>query len=188
MIGTAYTNGNSLITTGVDVEFRARFGLPYDVGMTTVLDATDIFEYRYSQPGVPTYDFVGTESPYNLSSGAGTPKYKVNWVTTFTRGALSVAATYNYTSGMFENAADLGVPGCISNLAGNCKMNGFGYVDLNADYKVNKQIDLFLHVANITNALPPVDQINYGGINYNPTYDESGIIGRAFKVGVHFRY
>lgn len=188
VIGTAYTNGNSLITTGVDVEFRARFGLPYDVGMTTVLDATDIFEYRYSQPGVPTYDFVGTESPYNLSSGAGTPKYKVNWVTTFTRGALSVAATYNYTSGMFENAADLGVPGCISNLAGNCKMNGFGYVDLNADYKVNKQIDLFLHVANITNALPPVDQINYGGINYNPTYDESGIIGRAFKVGVHFRY
>jgi iron complex outermembrane recepter protein len=45
-----------------------------------------------------------------------------------------------------------------------------------------------VNVYNILDSLPPIDEINYAGINYNPTYNEAGIIGRAFKVGIHVKY
>jgi iron complex outermembrane receptor protein len=188
IVSVPYTNGNSLITTGIDVELRGAWTLPYDVKLTTDFNWTDIFEYRYSAIGSPTYDYVGTESPYNLSSGAGTPKYKANWTTTLTYGPASAAVTVNYVSSIFENADDLGAPFCISTLPGNCTVSAFWDVDLHFDYKVTDKIDLFANIYNVADALPPVDQINYGGINYNPTYEEAGIIGRAFKLGVHVKY
>lgn len=188
VVGTEYTNANSLITTGFDVEVRGRYSLPWDVKLTTDFNFTDILTFRYSTPGLPTYDYVGTESPYNLSSGAGTPKYKINASTTLTKDRVSFTTTVNWVSGMLENAEDLGFATCISNLTGDCKVKGFASVDTNLDVKVNDKIDLFLNAYNLFDALPSIDQINYGGINYNPTYQEAGIIGRAFKVGMHFKY
>ncbi len=90
---------------------------------------------------------------------------------------------------MFEDAADItGGTFCISSLPGNCTAGDFWDVDMNANYKLTKNIDVFLNVYNVGDTLPPVDQINYAGINYNPTFAQAGIIGRAFKVGVHFKY
>ncbi len=188
-VEAAYNNANSLITTGLDLDVRVNFDLPYDVKLVSDANFTDILTFRYKSPGVPTFDYVGTESPYNLSSGAGTPKYRLNWTTTLTWDQLSVSATANYVSGMFEDAADiLGAAVCISSLPGNCTEAGFWDVDMNVNYKVTKNVDVFLNVYNVGDSLPPIDQINYAGINYNPTYDEAGIIGRAFKVGVHIKY
>lgn len=188
-VGAEYDNDNSLITTGLDLDVRVNFGLPYDTRLTSDFSFTDILMFRYKQPGVPTFDYSGTEAPYNLSSGAGTPKYRINWSTTFTWQQLSITATANYVSGMFEDASDItGGTFCISSLPGNCTEAGFWDVDMNVDYKVTKNVDVFLNVYNVGDSLPPIDQINYAGINFNPTYDEAGIIGRAFKVGVHFKY
>jgi iron complex outermembrane receptor protein len=188
-VEAAYDNDNSLITTGLDLDVRVNFSLLSDVRVASDLDFTDILSFRYKQPGLLTFDYVGTESPYNLSSGAGTPKYRMNWTTTLTWERLSVSATVNYVSSMFENAEDVtGGSFCISSLPGNCTVGGFWDVDMNADYKLTKNIDVFLNVYNVGNTLPPVDQINYAGINYNPTYDQAGIVGRAFKMGVHFKY
>jgi iron complex outermembrane receptor protein len=30
--------------------------------------------------------------------------------------------------------------------------------------------------------------LNYAGVNYNPTYNQAGIIGRFFKIGVHAKF
>jgi iron complex outermembrane recepter protein len=188
-VEAAYNNANSLITTGLDLDVRVNFELPYDMRLVSDMNFTDILTYRYSEPGVPTFDYTGTESPYNLSSGAGTPQYRMNWTTTVTWEKLSVSATVNYVSQMLEDAADItGNTGCISSLPSNCTVGAFWDVDMNADYKLTKNVDVFLNVYNVADALPPVDEINYAGINYNPTYDEAGIIGRAFKVGVHIKY
>jgi len=188
-VEAAYDNDNSLITTGLDLDVRVNFELPYDMRLASDLNFTDILSFRYKQPGVPTFDYTGTEAPYNLSSGAGTPKYRMNWSTTLTWDKLAVTATVNYVSSMFEDAADItGGSFCISNLPGNCTAGDFWDVDMNANYKLTKNIDVFLNVYNVGDTLPPVDQINYAGINYNPTYAQAGIIGRAFKVGVHFKY
>jgi iron complex outermembrane receptor protein len=42
-------------------------------------------------------------------------------------------------------------------------------------------------IQNLADKLPPTDYANYGGINYNPTYSQDGIIGRFFRVGVHYK-
>ncbi len=74
-VEAAYNNNNSLITTGLDLDVRVNFKLPYDhARLASDLNFTDILSFRYTQPEVPTFDYTGTESPYNLSSGAGTPK------------------------------------------------------------------------------------------------------------------
>jgi iron complex outermembrane receptor protein len=188
-VEAAYDNDNSLITTGLDLDVRVNFELPYDMRLTSDANFTDILTFRYKEPGVPTFDYTGTESPYNLSSGAGTPKYRLNWSTTVAWDKLAVTATVNYVSGMFEDGADIfGAAFCLSSLPGNCTESDFWEVDMNANYKLTKNIDVFLNVYNLGDSLPPIDQINYAGINYNPTYDQAGIIGRAFKVGVHFKY
>jgi hypothetical protein len=31
-------------------------------------------------------------------------------------------------------------------------------------------------------------EANYGSINYNPTYSQAGIVGRFFRLGVHFKF
>ena len=43
---------------------------------------------------------------------------------------------------------------------------------------------------NLLDALPPINPANYagGGANYNPTYTQSGIVGRFFRVGVHAKF
>lgn len=196
VVGTAYINGNSLITTGVDVDFRVRFDLPWELKVSSDVQWTDIFEWRYSQPGSPTYDTVGTESPYNLSSGAGTPKYRANWTTNLTWRQWTLTGTMYYTSSMYMNALDLFGPGCLSPsntsstgfLPANCRVASFIDYDMNLDYKVTDKIDLFFTVYNVADAKPPIDPPNYAGVNYNPTYDEAGIIGRAFKIGVHAHF
>ena len=197
VIGTEYTNENKLITDGIDVEINAHFNLPYDAVLTTDFNWTDIFRYNYSTPGVPTFNYVGTESPYNLSSGAGTPQYRWTWQTSLTYGPATITGIVNYTSSIFMDGADVyGNTGCVSpstfnadgDLPANCRAGSFTDFDLTGDYKLNSKIDLFANVYNVFDAKPPLDPINYAGINYNPTYAEAGIIGRAFKIGVHVRY
>jgi iron complex outermembrane receptor protein len=36
--------------------------------------------------------------------------------------------------------------------------------------------------------LPPIDPADYAGINYNPTYAQSGIVGRFFKLGAAYKF
>jgi iron complex outermembrane recepter protein len=189
IVAAAYNNNDSLITTGLDLNVRVSAALPYDLKLASDLEFTDILTFRYYQPGLPTFDFVGTQSPYNISSGAGTPKYRMNWLTTVTWRKLSVSATVNYVSGLFMDAADItGNTGCISGLPGNCVSPAFWDVDLHADYKITQRIDAFLNVYNVADASPPFDPINYAAINYNPTYAQAGIVGRAFRLGLHFKY
>ena len=43
---------------------------------------------------------------------------------------------------------------------------------------------------NATPRAPPINPANYagGGANYNPTYTQSGIVGRFFRIGVHAKF
>ena len=39
-------------------------------------------------------------------------------------------------------------------------------------------------ILNFFDRKAPLDQIDYAGVNYNPTYDQSGAIGRFFTLGL----
>jgi iron complex outermembrane receptor protein len=169
------------------------FDLPGGVKLTSDIDWTDIFHFQYSQPGQPTVDYVGTESPYILSSGAGTPKYRATWTTSLDYGPFNLTTTVYYVSSIKEFALDI-APGCFStNAAGapiplNCTVSSFTDVDLSADYKINDKVDVFADMLNVFDTNPPFNPLNYAGVNYNPTYSQAGIVGRFFKFGIHAKF
>ncbi len=195
LVSSPYINADSETTDGIDIDFRARFDLPGNIKFTSDVSLTDIFSFNYTQGG-RTVDYVGFQSPYNLSSGAGTPKYRASWTNSFDYGPLNITATAYYTSRMLEYALD-DAPfrlGCFSTsvatglpLPLNCTVNHFIDVDLSADYKINERISIFANVLNVFDTNPPFDPIDYAGVNYNPTFGQAGIIGRFFKIGVHVK-
>ena len=87
------------------------------------------------------------------------------------------------------------VPGCFStnyttgaNFPNNCRMASFTDVDLTGVYHYNEHIDFLAGVLNLFDRKPPLNPIDYAGLNYNPTYAQVGIVGRFFKLGVHVKF
>ena len=193
LVSAPYVNANALTTDGLDVDFRANLRLPYDVRFTSELNATDIFGYEYTADGT-TVNYVGSEAPYILSSGAGTPKYKANWSNSFTYGPATVTGTVNFTSGFKQTGVDETgtsdiVAGCLyPDLPANCRVQDFWDFDLTSSYQVTSKIELYANILNLFDESPPLNPANYAGTNYNPTYAQAGIIGRYFRVGVHVKY
>jgi iron complex outermembrane receptor protein len=186
-----YTNANKIFTDGLDINIHFTHELPYDVRFTSDFNITDILDWNYYQPGQTVLHYVGTESPYNLSSGAGTPQWRWGWQNTVARGPISITANIYYTSKMYMSALDYAGPGCFSTVTAtgkdfpaSCTVPSFVDVDMTAKYKITDKIEVYLDVMNLMDAKPPLDPINYAGVNYNPTYSQAGIVGRYFKVGM----
>ncbi len=74
VVGAPYVNANSLITNGIDVDLAAQFDLTSDLSYSGDINVTRILTYRFTFPSQPTVEYVGTQSPYITSSGAGTPR------------------------------------------------------------------------------------------------------------------
>ena len=195
VINETYVNTNSEFTDGIDVDARARFDLPMGVKWISDINFTDIFSFTYDNDGT-TYQYVGTQAPYALSSGAGTPQYRANWSNSFTYGPLNITGTLYYVSGIKETGVDVtgSTSACLYPLPTNCQVADFWDFDLTGRYKINDKVELYAYVANVFDAKPPLDPADYAagadgsGLNYNPTYAQAGMVGRAFKIGIHMKY
>ena len=190
VVEAPFVNANSLTTDGVDVDFRANYRLPFDVHFASELNATDIFGYQYTTGG-STFNYVGTEAPFNLSSGAGTPKYRANWSNSFTYEKATITGTLNYVSDFKETGADVGsvdVSTCLYPYPKSCQVRAFYDFDLTGSYQLTSNVEVYANVLNLFDSNPPQDPANYAGINYNPTYAEQGIIGRYFRIGAHLKF
>ncbi|HWU15033.1 MAG TPA: TonB-dependent receptor, partial [Caulobacter sp.] len=186
-VASPYINADSLVTSGLDLNVQATFYLPADVKWTSNLDATTIFDYKYTQGGT-TYNYVGKEAPYVLSSGAGTPKNRLSWTNTFERGPIHVTGVMSYVSGMRE-VDDSYTEGCLyGDEAFNCRVKSFTTVDLTGAYDVTEKATVYADVMNLFDTGPMFNPANYAGVNWNPTYSQSGIVGRYFRVGVRLKY
>jgi iron complex outermembrane recepter protein len=192
LVSSPYINANSETTDGIDIDFRAKFDVTDKLKLSSDISLTDIFSFNYTQPGTPTINYVGTQSPYVLSSGAGTPKYRATWTTSVDYGPFDLTATAYYVSSFKMFALDV-APGCFSldnngnNFPPNCTVSHFIDVDLSASYKINDKIDVFADVLNVFDTNAPFDPIDYAGVNYNPTFAQAGIVGRFFKIGIHVK-
>lgn len=198
VIATPYVNANSLRTDGVDLDLRLNFDLPWHgLHFISDLNATKIFNWTMRFPDGSVQHYVGTQGPFILSSGAGTPRYRAGWSNTLTGGPWTATATIYYTSGLFMSASDVAPEGvCIStivltgaNFPPDCRMPSFTYVDLTGSYDVTENIQVTGAVLNLFDRSPPLDPINYAGFfNFNPTYAQAGIVGRFFKLGVNVKF
>lgn len=193
----SYLNAQSLKTTGIDVDLQAHFDFSENLHYISELTGTQIFQWKLTMPDGTTQTYVGTQGPYNLSSGAGTPRSRASWANTMIYGPLTLTGTLYYTSGYRDIAADVGVNGlfdgdCLSNtpsgtnFPASCRVGAFYHFDLTASYVINDHFTVTGSIMNAFDRKPPFDPSNYAGAsaNYNPTWSQPGIVGRFFNIGV----
>jgi len=197
IINAPFVNGASLVTSGMDITATATFPLSDSVKFTSRLEVTDIFKYDFSPgAGAAVQKYVGTMGPYELSSGAGTPKWRGNWQNTLEAGPATVTLTAYYVSKIKQVAADEGASPALSCAADNlygtgdafCYAKRFIDLDLNASLKITDGVSVYVNVSNLLNAKAPVVPESYSGTNYLPTWHINGVIGRAFRAGANFKF
>ncbi|MGC1547897.1 MAG: TonB-dependent receptor, partial [Rhodanobacter sp.] len=188
-----YANASSGKTTGIDLDLQAHFDFSNGIHYISELQGTQIFTAELTLLNGTVETFVGTQGPYNLSSGAGTPRTRGSWANTIEYGPLAVTGTLYYTSGFAEIGEDVGVgPGsCLfynaastAFLPASCHIGSFTHFDVTASYAINDRISITGSIMNAFDREPPFDPADYAAINYNPTYAFQGIVGRFYNLGV----
>ena len=195
VVESPYVNQNSLSTDGLDLDIKGNFDIVPGLHYTSDVEATKIFSWKLIQSDGTSVQYVGTEGPYGLSSGAGTPRYRGKWANTFNYGPATVSAIMYYTSGFYMYGPDVAPPPtCLYSGAdgnafpANCHVPSFIDVDLTGSYKVTEKLTVSGAIENLLDRSPPFDPADYAGVNYNPTYAQAGIIGRYFRLGVSYKF
>jgi len=196
IVNSPYANAASLETSGVDVSLEARIPLG-GAKLTSRLEGTEIFYYRFDGGDGNVLDYVGTQAPYILSSGAGTPRWRANWQNSIEVGKFTLTGTAYYVSGYKTIATDQNGPTattCADQLYNPgetfCHTKGFFDLDLVAQFKVNDKFTFYVNAINVLDASAPLNPANYAGAaaNYNPTWTQTGIVGRFFRAGANFKF
>jgi iron complex outermembrane receptor protein len=198
-ITAQYINAPYLSTNGIDLNLHTHFKFSNGMEWITDVSPTEIFNYREAFPDGQVYSFVGTQGPYELSSGAGTPRLKGTFANTLIYGPLTTTLTMNYVSSYAEIAEDAGIfpdtDSCLSTtpaetpFPASCRSGSFTDFDLTASYAINDKVSITADIMNLFNKLPPLDPADYAGgaLNYNPTYAQAGLVGRYYNLGVKIK-
>jgi len=208
VINGPYVNAGYFKTQGIDYSATLSAPITDGVKFTSRVDVTQVLKFDVDFGDGVVRKYVGTLGPYELSSGAGTPKWRGSWQNTLELGPLSLTATAYYTSKIRQVAADEEAPDANGNIdlscaaaAGDlygyptaaaqekyCTIRRFIYADLNATVRVNDDFSFFLNVGNFTNARAPLAPASYSGVNYLPSWHYAGVIGRTFRAGANFKF
>ena len=196
IVNSPYANAAALKTSGIDVSIQGDFKFGDDNRFTSRLEGTEILNYDFKPSADSAYDhYVGTQAPYVLSSGAGTPRWRANWQNSLQIDKFTLTGTAYYVSGYKSIAVDAVGPDattCTDSLYGTgetfCHTKGFFDLDLVGQVKVNDKFTFYMNVINVFDASAPLNPANYAAVNYNPTWTQSGIIGRYFRAGANFKF
>jgi iron complex outermembrane receptor protein len=183
-----YINASYSLVSGVDAELKAGLNLADFGKLTLRLDLTHLIQSQQTVNGT-TYHWVGTVGPTALSGSVGTPASRGSATLDWTVGPVSTGVTFNYRSQMRGIDESLGGT-CLQLSATNphCYVAGFGYATVYGHYQWNSHLDLTATITNVTNRLPPLDTVTYGGQNYDASLDQAGAIGRYMEAAFHYRF
>ena len=201
IINVPFVNAGSIKSSGLDFGANVTVPIADGVKFTSRLDMTYVIQYDLDPAtGGKIQKYAGTLGPYELSSGAGTPRVRGNWQNTLDFGRFALTATTYYVSRIKEVAADEGDDLSCANAKGEntgnlygtgnnfCYIKRFVYADVNAAFKVNDSFTFNVYVGNITGEKAPLAPASYSGANYLPTWHMAGIVGRSFRAGANFKF
>ena len=79
---------------------------------------------------------------------------------------------------------------CVQLSATNphCYVAGFGYADVYGQYHWSEHLQMTATVSNVTNRLAPLNNVTYGGQNYNPSLDQTGAVGRFMELAFQYHW
>ena len=187
---TPYVNSSYSVTAGIDFGWKTLWDLGNYGRITTSLDASHLIQSQQTF-GDTTYHYVGTVGPTALSGSTGTPANRGMFTVDWTKGPLSLGGSFNYRSAMRGVDESLGFPvQCLQLSVTNphCYVAGFGYANVYGQYNVNEHWQVITNVNNVTNRLPALDNVTYGGQNYDASFDQAGAIGRFMELTVRYRF
>lgn len=208
-----YSNGNSLITDGIDGQVQAIIPFGEGVKLTSTFEATWINKYNIDDgTGNGIQKFVGTLGSYAITSASGTPRWRANWQNSLELNDITFTGTGYYVSGYKGYADDNSGPGstcaqaieqsiqynaegsgaAAGSAGGNtpiqCQVRHWLQFDANVNFAVNDQFNFYVNVVNVLDAHAPFDPNTYGGNNYNPAWTSAGVVGRLFRAGATFKF
>ena len=189
-----YVNAAFSETSGIDGAIHTDFSLGAWGRLTASVDATYVIrsDQTFIDPinGNATYHYAGTAGPTAVGGAVGTPRTRGSFTLDWTLRQLSVGTTITYRGVM--KGIDESVSGdqCLQLSVGNpnCTIASFTYADLYSQYRLNEHLQLSATVANVTNRIAPLNDITYGGFNYNPSLDQAGAVGRYYEAAVRYRF
>lgn len=183
-----YINASYSLVSGVDAELKTAIRLGSYGKLSLRLDVNHLIQSEQTVDGT-TFHWVGTVGPTALGGSVGTPATRGSATIDWSLASLSIGTTYNYRSQM--RGIDESIGGTCLQLTDpnpHCYVAGFGYVNVYAQYQWNSHLDVTATIANITNRLPPLDTVTYGGQNYDASLDQAGAIGRYMEAAFHYRF
>lgn len=210
-VNVPYVNGQSTVTSGIELDTRYRFNLG-DMGKFTVGAMwTHILKYDQTLNGV-TYHLAGTHGPSIIGGDTGNPKNRAQLTLQWERGPLTIATTTNYVGSYDVTDPSQGLSDCLSGLQAYnsyfdgtavpnyyCRVKSFTYTNLTARYKITDKLTIRGAIDNLFDRQPPVDLQTYGSLNtngssngtgipYNPSLHQAGAVGRFFSIGLDYRF
>lgn len=201
-----YVNTDSIKSKGIELDTRYKFKLG-DMGSLKVdLQWTHTTSYTFTIEGVE-YQLAGTHGPTLFSGNTGTPRDRVQLTLGWDRGPLNITTTTNWVGSYDLTDPSAGVNDCQSSISGSsrnaaaftnnpapdfyCKVGSFVSTNLSGTYQIDKHWTVHGNINNLFNAAPPVDLQSYantGSIPYNPSFHQTGAIGRFFNIGVNYKF
>jgi iron complex outermembrane receptor protein len=203
-VSSSFNNSDRENASGTDFGVKVN----YPVGTakwSSDLDLAYLQRYDVTRKSGSTEKYAGTLAPCDYTSCAGSPKLRATWSNTLAWQKLSLTGTAYYTSGY--NMAEVDLGGDASDCAGSAQ-NGVGSpvyyktsipvmcsshpiwnFDINAKYKVNDKLSVYLDALNVFNIAAPFDGSSaysnaYFYPQYNVAYATPNAIGRFLRVGV----
>ncbi|HEX8414999.1 MAG TPA: TonB-dependent receptor, partial [Sphingomicrobium sp.] len=111
-----------------------------------------------------------------------------------------LTATAYYTSGYGAEAEDAGGERGVCPSGSSvalyedgvtpvqCDVGSTFNLDLTGSVEVSDRMTLYVNVLNVLDTAPTFDPNTYGGVNYNPAWNQSNILGRFFRVGARLNF
>lgn len=188
-VNAAYSN-----TSGYDGALQAvvplrRYGrLTFDLDANYVITSDQTFIDPIN--GNATYHYAGTAGPTAIGGAVGTPRTRGTFTVDWTRGPLSLGTIIHYRGVMKGIDESTSGDQCLQLSVSNphCYIASFTYEDVYGQLAYGDHLQFNATVTNLTNRLPPLNTITYGGFNYNPSLDQAGAVGRYFELGVRYEY
>lgn len=205
---SSYVNSGSTQSRGVelDLAYRYRAG---DIGnFRAQLTFNHMISYKLEQLG-EEYELAGTHGPSVISGNTGNPKNRAQLTLGYEKGPLNFTTTLNWVGSFSGLDPSTGINDCADVAIGvggrtyfanndnitpaqYCKIHSFMSTDLNATYKLTKNVTLRASILNAFDRAPPIDVGTYGNAgnltSYNATLHQAGAVGRFFSIGASYAF
>lgn len=173
-----------LKTAGVDIDASYRTSLG-NGSLSVRLYANYLDKFETQQfSGAPVLDYRGIATP--LSSVEARPKWSGTLNVNYKVGNFGIFVSEQYVGKM-----RLALPGAPSNFASDTKINPVWYTDLTMSYNIpalGGNNEFFLTVNNLFDKDPPLIPANTPGVNIPTAQSIYDTVGRAYTVGMRFKF